>query len=66
MYSETFIDEFNQFFADSASLKRENGQVELTIGSRTIVMREPQFEIVGAQATGQLSPQLLDTHRPAP
>jgi hypothetical protein len=58
---DKFVSEFNQLFEGSASLKYENGKVELTIASRTVIL-EPRFEIVGAQSTGQLRQQLSDTH----
>lgn len=46
----TIIDEFNRFFKGEAHIEVINNQLEITIGSQTLVVSLPA--IVGIQARG--------------
>lgn len=53
---EYLIDEFNHFFEEDAKATIDKGRLEVTIGSRTMLISLPQ--IVGVQAVGEKAKDL--------
>ena len=48
--TDKLLEEFNAFFKGSAEVKIKDGRLEITIGTRTMLISLP--EAIGGQSTG--------------
>lgn len=58
--TKNLLEEFNSFFEGDAEIIITDSKMEITVGSRTLVISLPG--VISARATG-LSQSPLDTHR---